>query len=958
MRDRSQRTLSCLPVVSAVLALLLSCAYGGEETSSGRSAAQAATSEDGPRDSMATESASAGTCRQQSVSLQAGRIKLRMAGETSRIIRVADEQGNTLSRGEGGLYLFDGQSKMEIFPQRITDLKVTEGTASYSLSSGDPGVRIACSISESEGLTTWNVALTNSGKALRLIELRLGLPLAMDEQWDFWDGYDGDIVNAETRRCTSDCVFYACNAVPTVWRGKDLVARKRSAISSHRLGNVGIFPLNCVYTRHVGVALGVAPDRPLSYYAGGLQPSSSPRESFYYAVKLVIDPGRTEQCTFVAFGFDPTYGYRKAIDIYQRHFASTFRMRDGLDPRVRLPGTGTYLGFHAQVAQYGWQDLWREFCRRYYIGWTWLYAPFQRCGDFWPGADTFDVKHWSRPKPDSPKTFEEFQQKLVEGNRAVRGGCAIGYYVIPEKCEKKLAQTAYADSQVVTTDGRKRYGGAVTGWPLATMFPMKNSFGQNCEREFQQILQHAHADGIAFDNALTFYMHTGGGTMDCAGRAFTGDSVYVVNHLAYKYQMDRVRSTPFRTPDGFRPAVFSNGAYSIFAAQATDAGLIEYHPYPPSRTPGRFAALRYLLGPEKPIVFKVHGRQTPQLILNRQPSAPEEIDVQMNLRLHSLLALFRWGAYPRMREALGTADMIDALPVLVELHRAGWQPTNAVRGGEGLWIERFGSGTNTHLVIINPMEKPFVGTLQFDHKEADLGPATFERIYGQGELQSQAHDGRSTLRLTIAPVWLQVLRVRQRGKPSDEPVRFVPTDHAVLDLPYMAAGKLDLSIVLPERLPRAAHDCAKRIQSYFVYYQLAETFEKWYLTNGRTARPDLQSVVTPDIVSTFTQGKGKLKVVFSVDPEAEAATIAATDQNTLAITLVKADDCCPVTDRLLRLLDARYVRYGYDGLFNASPTHAGQLGPHSTLFRRHGWVDFLMLMQRRSLSGPKQTLRN
>jgi len=479
------------------------------------------------------------------------------------------------------------------------------------------------------------------------------------------------------------------------------------------------------------------------------------------------------------------------------------------------------------------------------------------------------------------------------------------------------------------------------------MFALNNSFGSNCEREFQQILQHAYVDGIAFDNAFAHMMHTGVGMMESAGRAFYGGKPYVLNHLAYKHQMDRVRNTSHRTPDGLRPAVFANGAYNIFSAQATDAGLIEYHPYPPSKVPGRFAALRYLLGPEKPIVFKVHGRQSPQLILSKRQSTQEKIDVQMNLRLYSLLVLFRWGAYPRLREALGSADIIDALPVLIELYRAGWQPVNAVRGGEGLWVERFGTGADTRLVIINPTEEPFSGTLEFDHREADLGPTTFEHIYGHGELDSRTHDGRSTLRLTIDPVWLQVLRVKQGRKPSDESVRFVPNEATVLDLPYIENGKPDVSIVLPTRLLQAAHDCARCIQSYFVYYQLAEAFEKWYLTNDRTPRPDLASAVTPQIASAIAEAKGKVKIIFSLDPEAEAATIDATDKNTLKVTGFTAGAFRSATDTLLRLLDRRFPRYGYDGMFNESPTHAGQLYPGSKLFRRYGWEGFLALMQDR-----------
>ena len=881
--------------------------------------------------------------------LTAGRVTLHLSRDSGRIVGLSG--GGVSSRGEGGLYVFDGASKQEFFPARLSDWRQTEDALEFAPVSDDPELEFRCELRRHERLVTWRVDVTNRGVGLRLIEVRIGLPLVLDETWHYWDGYDGDLVAGPTRQCTAACNFYACNAAPTVLRGDDPEGRRRSTMKWHRLGNVGMFPLNVVCSGGTGLALGIAPEQLLSYYSGGVQPSHSPRESFYYAVKLVVDSGKTEGCTFVIFGFDSTYGYRKALETYQHHFAQVFRLRAELDPRVLLPANGTYLAQHWALAEHGLTDLWAEFCRRYSVGWTWLYAPFQRSGDFWPEEDTFGVEHWRRPSPDCPATLAEHRRRMVAGNEAVRRGCAIGYYIITERCQRALAAELYADSHLIRTDGSKHHAGAVLGWPLTTVFAMNNSFGRNCADEVAKILRLAQVDGIAFDNAMSLQMHTGGGMMAAAGRAFYEGKPYVLNHLACRHQMDAVRRSDTRTPDGYRPAVFANNATNIMTAQATDVGLIEYHPYPAANTPGRFSALRYLFGPHKPINFKVHGRSKPGSILDREAPSQDEIDDVMNQRLYSLFMLLRWGAYPRIREALGSADLIEVLPLLVELRQAGWQPVPAVKGGAGLWIERFGTGIDTHLVLINPTETPFSGELEFDHVEAGMAPTSFARVYGDGELSSRVAAGRSLFTLSIPPAWLQVVRPKggERNGTSARGIGrtwFVPDAKAVMAMPYLDGAVPDVVIVVPPDAAAAVSAAAQRIRAYFTYWQLAERFEMWFQTNGRTPVPEPETVTGVRVVAALAEARAGTTIV--LEPDSTGASSIAVGRDGILRLRTQPGAVAETVDALLRLLDRRFRRYGCDGLFNQSPSAAGQLAPDSGLFRRRGWAEQLKAMQERS----------
>jgi len=329
----------------------------------------------------------------------------------------------------------------------------------------------------------------------------------------------------------------------------------------------------------------------------------------------------------------------------------------------------------------------------------------------------------------------------------------------------------------------------------------------------------------------------------------------------------------------------------------------------------------------------------------------------MNSRLYSLFMLLRWGAYPRIREALGSADLIHAVPLLIELRQCGWQPVSAVKGGEGLWIERFGTGPETHLVIINPAGTPFSGTLEFDHAEAGMPPVVFERVFGDGQLSSQTVAGRSLITLSIPLAWLQVLRPAATDPRGVSPrvtgtVRFAPNADAVIAMPYLDGAVPDVAIVVPPDAAADVTEAAARIRAYFVYWQLAGVFEMWFQTNGRTPVPELGKVTGVHIVSTLAEVRASTTIVLEPD-SVERSSVEVGEGGILRIRM-QSEGVTKAVDALLRLLDRRFRRYGHDGLLNESPTAAGQLAPDSGLFSRRGWNEQLKAMQDRYESAKKR----
>ena len=121
----------------------------------------------------------------------------------------------------------------------------------------------------------------------------------------------------------------------------------------------------------------------------------------------------------------------------------------------------------------------------------------------------------------------------------------------------------------------------------------------------------------------------------------------------------------------------------------------------------------------------------------------------------------------------------------------------------------------------------------------------------------------------------------------------------------------------------------------------------WFQTNYRTPTPHLAKAVAVPIVPTEAKAEGRRRIALVLDKAASVPSIQVVDGRRLTITASGGAGLRAATEALLRLLDSRFARYGYDGLFKQFPWQCGQLGPDSRLFRRRGWKPFLALMQAR-----------
>jgi hypothetical protein len=958
------------------------------------------------------------------------------------ISKLLDFRSRTkISQGTGGIYLIDGENGKELYPKRVHLQRVSANSISLSVDYGQPNLIITYDIRATSKGALWSVIIENKSNRTRLFEVRLGLPVDFDAaKYLYWDGFDHHYdspASPSFHRCSSASNIHAINALPTMRKnGK----RPKYPFSKNMIrGNVCIFPMTCIWSKDFGIAIGASPFTPISYYTGGVQPALSSYESFYYALKFVINPWAKEKQTFALYGFKARAGYRSALKRYYDLFPEAFKIQEDSPPSIQMPATGGYLSTLSQLYESDLGDLWAEFCRRYNVGWMWLYAPFQEVGEWFPNRNGYSVENWKRQQKSKSitkdnkvsrsiysehmKTYDEFLAYLPKIIAYAQKSIPIGWYIIPQRCSKNIADRDYRDSIVYRWGTRIPYfmrRGGVTGHPQYTVCALDTSFGDKTKEDLRRILKIAGPAGISFDNPLAFEHFVGNGYLKSSGRAFRDGTPYVVNNLAYRELERFVHDIDSPNSTGYKPLVFSNNPLNIASAMYTDASLTEYHPYYPADMVNSFAMLRYMLGPHKTISYKVHGGALNRDIVRKWDFKKHPLEEVYNDRLHSLLALFRWGALPRISEGMGSSDIVDAIPTLLLLNRAGWEPEPMFDFyGDRLWVERFGSGLTTYISVINHTEEPFEENLALD-AQFGKGLYFFESIYGD-PMDSLIEKGSSKISLSIHPVWLSVVRcfmnffpqlnsvtgtasvthsyeggrridtialrlsentfakftlplegevrdvkiiingetaesvadkkiVRSSGHLREEntieasyieEIQIDPDPKSILDCDFLNENQINFTVSVNESLLMAL---SRKIENYFLYFTQAEEFERFYLSNGRTPPPAKVTFASlpvhmgehrnfPIIVKLSVDSNLRTKGRISVRRDGDTKWVEIEGRNT--------DDLGKAVHSFLSLLDIKYMRFGYDGVFKRSPLYAGSLAPGGVEFKRLGWIQYL-----------------
>lgn len=475
-------------------------------------------------------------------------------------------------------------------------------------------------------------------------------------------------------------------------------------------------PMVAAYDSRRGLGIGLQPWQIFSYLENGISPPSEGARagakalSYYYGVKLVLNPQETQTIHFVTFSFaidareaqDPFGGERAAVAAYQGLYPQAFRPIPDGDPRLQTAG-------EAGSAP-TWYKPSPEAVRRARARCDWSYAPVKIPGD-WFGRPQFWDKYNENVADE--KRLQEFYGTLEHWHQFLKDtftrvqldhGVAPYFYII-NWAYYRLAEDEYAEAMIHDPRAQNRIGPWVTNkGPDHRLFLWGQ--GNKAAEQFQQDLRDIWAayplGGFGFDVAMGDVKYRGPYVAVSPGRAWDEEGEYCDVSVCIAKIADFVHSLP---PKRYRAGFWTNGGHHIYSiAVRCDAGSFEGARYELPGLEENLRYQRYILGHKAIHLFSGDSRDRTTDFYDEENTPPEEIkQMYRRIQLAALQSCLRWGALPCGDLAAGwqeTWELHDSADR--ELFPYPWQLQCRARAPEPLQTAQYGTGQSARFVAINP----------------------------------------------------------------------------------------------------------------------------------------------------------------------------------------------------------------------------------------------------------------
>ena len=620
------------------------------------------------------------------------------------------------------VYINDGMSNKQI-PGRIG----TTGRDTTTWASSDKSLNAEIKSSQLSQATVYRVKVSaaKDDGIYHLIRLSIAVPIdKYGTDSSFWDGWE-----------------------ERSWDGASTM--DRDSID-------GTFPVSCISQGKQGLALGITPDNILSSLRPGIRGGDSGRELFY-ETKIVVDTKHPQTVNFVVYPFSSNFGYLDAVQAYYDLYPKWFEPTAGVDSRIY--GVGGYMSSSGSTHRLQLNSI-----RRTKQNWEWWYAPYVRCGEWYPEKADWrqgqDIIHRYKSLRDDYKgTWEEYHNFQTREAEYGDKTCGMFYYIFVYSANNDLMKQ-YPEANMINKSGQLIEGGQGEFLDQADAncsFPYGTGLAAKQEDDIRKIVDNYDISGFAFDMAnhcdddyspaqLKFGV---GRTFDEEGKIFSTNPVVAV------FMADRIHKL---SRNGKRMGVIANEAISntnCFSVFHSDALMYENNP---NRNPANLMALKLQSG-RKPLTFwgSLEGGRGNGGIRWEYMSDPESANkIMTGLAQNTLLTALRIGATPMNWSAQPVG--LSWLPTLIELKRAGWNPAPAVQSTDKkLWIGRFGRGADTIITISNPGRNRIKADMTLLSNY--LGKGAYAFVSDQGQtLKQYMTKGKTKFPVDLAPKEIMVLR--------------------------------------------------------------------------------------------------------------------------------------------------------------------------------------------------------
>ncbi len=551
-------------------------------------------------------------------------------------------------------------------------------------------------------------------------------------------------------------LFFKGNSI-NYWDGTTLAEGFSGAAVNNRL--FGQFPAVGVYDGEAGLSVGIPATQVSSYIEASLNYTGT--KTLSYAVKMVVDSGKTESCEFIIFGFKPEYGYSNAVDLYYNKYPSCFKPADGIDLHALTTGEAQWAQSF-EVAHTG--ESYEQF-RRSYSGIIWWYAPFRKAGDWWGSEEEWKIplKHEDKMEARFKVPLTEFQaeRRKVVKSAALKGTYPLAYII--GWCEEDLAKRKYPNQIMVSHDGAMLLRDAwVQGFTSDQCMWWGGKFAEDTRADVAKLVKDLEITGVAFDcadggararesNDITGF----------PGRAYDEHGVYCEQGISIGRMMEYVHSLK---RDNTRMATWANlnapGSYLV--ATHADTVLIEPSLSDVLQDIPKFERMRYMLGSKPRQFYLFLGAETIGNTVDWKSMSAEQIRSYYRVLWdRALLVSFKLAMLPASDMVNGYSKMIKAMPVLTTLVTEGWQPVPAIKLNADLWTSRYGRDLKSYIFVGNQSDTKQALNAAVDNKYLGKGSYLFSK-YDGGELKNDITNGQTHLDFILESKDYQVIKAQVR----------------------------------------------------------------------------------------------------------------------------------------------------------------------------------------------------
>ncbi|MFH0796924.1 MAG: hypothetical protein V2A65_07705 [Candidatus Omnitrophota bacterium] len=229
-----------------------------------------------------------------------------------------------------------------------------------------------------------------------------------------------------------------------------------------------------------------------------------------------------------------------------------------------------------------------------------------------------------------------------------------------------------------------------------------NKFSQDMQRDIKKIAEELPISGFSLDcvSGPALCRQTGVETME--GKAYDSEGVYAREGSGMAKMMDYIHGLKRDDKTMGISSNLAGNALQYYVAMRTDNALTDWAFSEALNNITAEEIQRYLLGTRPQNWCILIDSEKYGSTLPWQEYSPEKIrQIYNNIRDNLILFSYRFAYFPHQALSWGNVKIMKAMPVFQKLIAAGYQVIPAVKLNEDLWRARYGNDLNSYLFIGN-----------------------------------------------------------------------------------------------------------------------------------------------------------------------------------------------------------------------------------------------------------------